>query len=523
MVTVLTHGALVLFIATVANRILAFLNQIVLMKYIGPETVGLFQMIFPIYILLLVLATAGIPVALTKRVAEEAAQGQWGNVRKYVITALFSTTLIATAVTVIAFFLPSFLFSQVVADVRAETAYLVLLPSILLVALSSVLRSLCQGLQAMEPTAIASFVEQVIRIVSGLSLALLLLPQGLQWAAAGVALGITLGELFGLISLAFFSGPHLFRRLKTFWSHINMPTTTTLRQSFFSLWPLAYPIAISRIITCLMLSVDAYLIPRSLQASGMTLSEATSAFGSFNGGAAPLITIPTVFTIPLSISLIPGIAESWALKQRETVRYRTMKALRITALVSWPVLSILFLVGGDIAELLFDLEGLGPSLSILAIGALFLYFHQTTTSILQGMGKVFFPLLVTVFASVVRALTFLTLASSPQFGLEGVAWAYSFSNIITAFLHFAWLYFYLKISLHQLTSLFRPALGAILMMFIFHFLFTNLLDPLPLLLKLLMATVPSLLVYLISLPFLGSLTRDDLHSLPGLRWFVKKW
>ncbi|QGG48269.1 putative polysaccharide biosynthesis protein [Heliorestis convoluta] len=522
MVTLLTYGALVLFVATVANRILAFFNQIVLMKYIGPETVGLFQMIFPIYILLLVLATAGIPVALTKKAAEEAAKGQWGNVRTYVIAALVSTVFMGTFVTIIAFFLPSFLFTEVVADVRAETAYLVLLPSILLIAISSVLRSFCQGLQSMEPTAIASFVEQVIRIVTGLTAALLLLPKGLEWAAAGVALGITLGELFGLLSLSFLSGPFLFRRLKTFWSHIHMPSTLSLRQAFFSLWPLAYPIAISRIITCLMLSVDAYLIPRTLQESGMSMAEATAAFGSFNGGAAPLVTIPTVFTIPLSISLIPGIAESWALQQRETVRYRTVKALRFTALVSWPIVAILFLAGGDIANLLFDLEGLGPSLRILAVGALFLYIHQTTTSILQGMGQVVFPLIVTVIASAVRAFAFIYLASSPDLGLEGVAWAYSISNFITALFHLAWFYHYLNISVHQWMFLFRPALGAILMMLSFYYLFGAMAEDHSLLMRLMLASVPSTLLYLVSLPLLGCLTKDDLSSLPGLRWLRRK-
>lgn len=522
MSTALTYGTMVLFAATLVNRMLSFYNQIILMKYIGPETIGLFQMTYPVYVLLLVLATVGLPVALTKRVAEEATLGLWGNVRQMIVAATVALAINGTIVTCLALFLPKLLFPEVIVDIRAESAYWALIPSILFVCFSSVIRAFCQGLQSMEPPAIASFMEQVIRILSGISLALFLLPLGIAWAAVGIALGITIGELFGLISIMLLAGPHLFARLKFFWKNINMTSSLTLRRAFFSLWPLAYPTAISRIITCLMITVDSILIPRSLHNSGMSLSEATSAFGSFNGGAAPLITIPTVFTIPLSISLVPGIAESWALRQMNAVKYRTIKALRLTSMMGWPVIVIILLIGEEISLLMFGLKGLGPSLRILALGALFLYIHQTTTGILQGMGRVAFPLVVTIVASAIRSITFIYLASIPYFGLQGVALAYTLSNMITATFHLAWFRVNLGLQWKEIMVIFKPGAAAVLMATMFYISARLLQDTdHNSLTRIVIPVVTSVFTYVVSLPLLGCIKGNEIKTLPGGAWLLK--
>ncbi|WP_170291603.1 putative polysaccharide biosynthesis protein [Heliobacterium mobile] len=516
MATALTYGTVILFGATLLNRFLAFFNQIVMMKYIGPETVGLFQMIYPIYILLLVVATAGIPVALTKRVAEEAARGQWGNVRQMVSTSMVLLALGGVIITGAAAILPQYLFPGLVADRRAESAFWVLIPSIFFICLASGLRAFCQGMQSMEPPSLASMVEQVIRIASGLSLALWLLPRGIAYAAAGIALGITLGELFGLAALLWLSGPFLFQRLKRFWNNKSMPATFGRRFALRSLWPLAYPVASSRIIGCLMLTLDAFLIPRCLQLSGMTLSEATAAFGSLVGGLAPLITIPTVFTIPLSTSLVSGIAESWALRQTEAVRYRTVKALRLTAVIGWPCVGMILLVGDDVASSLFGIQGMSAPLHILTIGAFFLYIYSTTTGILQGMGQVMFPLVVTVITSALRIFLFIYVASLPLFGLKGIALGYTVTNLVTACLHVWWFRGKLGMSGSDLLHLLRPALAAVAMIGTFQIYlqvssylgYTS-----PFLSGL--SGLLALLLYLLLLFPLGSLTREDLRTFPG--------
>lgn len=67
------QGAFILLIAGLINRFLGFGYQIAIIRLIGPEGVGLFNIVFPVYIMMLVLASAGIPLAIAKLVAEEVA------------------------------------------------------------------------------------------------------------------------------------------------------------------------------------------------------------------------------------------------------------------------------------------------------------------------------------------------------------------------------------------------------------------------------------------------------------------
>ncbi|MDD2420535.1 MAG: polysaccharide biosynthesis protein [Heliobacteriaceae bacterium] len=520
MPTALVYGTLVLFSATLINRLLGFFNQVVLMKYIGPETVGLVQMVYPVYLLLLVTATAGFPVAVTKRIAEEAAFNHWGNIRRILQVAALVLLPLGLLITCIAIFLPHLIFSHLIVDNRAVAAFWALVPSILIVGLSSLMRAFCQGMQAMEPPALSALIEQLIRIMAGLALAFFLLPHGPTWAATGIAAGISLGEFFGLASILMLGGPYFFQRLKHFWYGRKQPASLSCRQAFHLLWPLAYPVAISRILTGLMITLDASLIPRCLQASGLSLAEATKTFGSFNGGIAPLLSIPTVVTIPLATGMLAGISESWALGQVSTVRYRTLKALKITAFVGWPLIGLLLLLGEEAMTLLFNLSGFGACLHILAIGAIFQYLHQTTTGILQGLGRVVFPLVVTIFAGTTRALVYFHLASSPSWGVIGVAVAYSLSNALTAFCHLAFLRGHLTLAWRDYLAVFLP--GAALLPMAGGFIIAGLIADFP-------ATGWAVIVYsccalgayLLSLPFLGCISRDDLRIFTGNVWFSR--
>ncbi|ABZ85097.1 stage v sporulation protein b [Heliomicrobium modesticaldum Ice1] len=521
MATALTYGTLVLMAATLLNRLLSFYNQIVLMRYIGAETVGLFQMIYPVYILLLVAATFGIPVALTKRIAEEAAYNRWGNVRRLMKVSVLLLVAGGMAVTAAAFLLSRSLFPALVADDRAVTAFWPLLPSIVLISFASAIRSFCQGMQEMAPSSIASFVEQVVRIVSGISLALVLLPRGAGWAAAGMTLGITLGELFGLVTLLIFASPLFFSRLKLFWAGYRARATISTGQALRSLWPVACPVAASRIAACLIMGLDAYLIPRVLQQAGLSLSEATTAFGSLVGGLVPLIAIPAVFTAPLSVSLVPGIAESWALKQERTVRYRAVKALRLTAVIGWPAAVLLGIIGDRFASLFFGLDHMGDTIQILAWGAPFFYLQSTTGGILQGLGMVVFPLLVTVATSLLRVGLFLTLATLPSVGLNGIAYGFTISNILAALLHLFWFHRRLGLTGRELSSSLLPLPAALvaaagLWVCLQVTAFAGRSD-----VTALVAMVAIMgILYFVTLAAYGGLTAADLRSFPGGVWLL---
>ena len=69
-------GTLILLFAGLITRILGFINRVLIARFIGEEGVGLYMMAYPTFILVVTLTQMGLPVAISKRVAEaEAIRG----------------------------------------------------------------------------------------------------------------------------------------------------------------------------------------------------------------------------------------------------------------------------------------------------------------------------------------------------------------------------------------------------------------------------------------------------------------
>lgn len=59
------HGAMILTLAGLVVKIIGSVNRILLSRLLGGEGIGLYQMAYPVYLLLLAISSAGIPVAIS--------------------------------------------------------------------------------------------------------------------------------------------------------------------------------------------------------------------------------------------------------------------------------------------------------------------------------------------------------------------------------------------------------------------------------------------------------------------------
>jgi len=62
----LLQGALMLMAAGAATRAIGTLYRIVIVRWAGPEALGLYQMVMPVYRMASAMATLRLPVALTR-------------------------------------------------------------------------------------------------------------------------------------------------------------------------------------------------------------------------------------------------------------------------------------------------------------------------------------------------------------------------------------------------------------------------------------------------------------------------
>ncbi|MEG6615593.1 stage V sporulation protein B [Peptococcaceae bacterium 1198_IL3148] len=453
------YGAMILFIASLFNRIIGFGYQMVVIRLIKPEGVGLFNMVYPVYIMAMVLSTLGIPLAIAKLVAEEVAKGNMRGAYRIFYICLSILIITATAVTVGLYLSTPFLMAHYFPNPKVYYSFLALIPGIFVVSMCSAFRGFFQGLQQMTPTAVTQILEQLVRVGAGLVIAYLLLPQGIEYAAIGMSLGVVLGEITGCITMLiiFFRSRPCPKQIGTI-----KPLGVSLKNIFY----LGIPVTLTRFISTAIMSIEAIIIPQRLIISGVSLTDATSMYGQFVGIAQTLLLTPAIITTALATALIPAVSDALAQNNLKLVQARTSEAIRLTNIAGLPCIVLFLLLPHELCGLLFGYREAGTSLAILALGGSFLYFCQTTTGILQGMGEAVRPFKNMLIASSFKIIGIYYLTSIPSLGIKGTAAVMSIYCIIYALLNYIDLKKLIGFRMYFIASIIKPLTSALIMGFV---------------------------------------------------------
>ncbi len=459
------HGTLVLTASSLFNRILGFVYQVLMVRLLKAEGIGLFSMIYPVYVLFLVVASAGIPVSIAKLVAEESARGNLAaayRILRISLGFILSSALVLTA-TLLLYGTP--LLEMVFDNPDVRLAFKVLTPGILIVSVCSAFRGFFQGLQQMTPTAVTQAVEQSVRVACGLALVYLLMPRGIAWATAGASAGVVLGELSGfLLMLLIF-----LTRRPVAGDAVGAPAfTEPLGVTCRRIFSLAGPVTVSRVVSTALLSVDAVIIPKRLAAAGLSIAEATASYGKLAGMAQTMLFTPGILTISLATALLPAISSAHARGDTALLLNRVGSALRLTLLIGIPSAVIFLTLSEHICGLLFGYPDVGVILGVLALGGPFLYIIQTTTGILQGLGKAVQPLVNLLIASVLKIAGIYYLVAVPGLAVNGAALTLAVHFMIMALLNLRDIRRFTGYRLNYLNSLGKTSLGGLAMVAVIY-------------------------------------------------------
>lgn len=424
------YGTAILVAASIFNRSVGFIYQILMMRLIKPEGVGLFSMIFPVYVMVLVIASMGIPVAISKLVAEEVAVDNLPGAYRIFKISLFLILASALFFTILLFFSSPLLIKHLFPNPDVKLCFTTLIPGVLIVSVCSAFRGFFQGLQRMSPTAITQAAEQLVRVTAGLTVAWLMLPRGVEYAAVGISLGVICGELVGLMFMIYI---YTTRRPRY---QASPQPREMVPLPLGRIFNLGVPVTLTRFVSTALMSIDALLIPRRLQMAGMSLNEATATYGQFVGIAEALFFTPGVVTIALATALIPAVSDATAQGKPHLVHSRIEDAIRITMLLGMPVAAVFLVLHHDLCLVLFGYGSAGDALFMLALSGPFLYLQQTTTGILQGLGKAGIPFKNLLKASLFKIAGIYYLTSIPGFGILGTALSMGTTYIIMSLLNY---------------------------------------------------------------------------------------
>ena len=378
----LLQGTVVLLCSSVVLRCLGFLYQILVVRIAGTESLGILNMTMPFYMLLVVIATMGMPIAITKLTAQYVASHGHIVIGQMMRTAFLLVLALSCGCLLAACILMPKAFSLLHTDARVSQCFVVLIPGIVIVPFCSVMRGYFQGMQQMVYPSVGQIVEQLIRVFCGIAFLLWVSPKDVLSMAMSLGAAAMLGEAGGC---AFLAVMYLHSRRK---SIAKLPNQSVDRkiQWMKPLLSLGIPVTATRLTSTVDMAIEASIVPFCLIASGHTINEAAAIYGQFSGVAVSLLTIPTVLTGALSTALIPAISEVAATGRKKALQQYCGRAVSVTWAFSLPIIFMLYLYGEEFGQMLFHIEGLGEMMRWLSFGAVFVYLGQTVVGILQGLG-----------------------------------------------------------------------------------------------------------------------------------------
>ncbi len=562
------HGAMVLGAAAIIVKIIGAVFRIPLGNLIGGQGLGYFSTAYNLFNTIYSLVTAGLPIAVSKMVAESMAKGRYRDVRRIARVSANLFIVLGVIGTILMFFLAG-PFANAAGNPNAYWALVSMAPTILFGCLMAIFRGYYQGQRNMYPTAISQIIEAIGKLVFGILFAIILLNLGVNsyanpgdmvygvqvysqqealeasypFAAAGAILGITLSTAVAAVYLMIKhrrSGDGISRQ-----DLVSAPRATERNILFKRLLWIAIPISIGAVINNLTNTIDLFTVMNRLETTLVTDEAAIrGVYGDLLSSASTTDLIPNflygcyqiainlynlipAITISLGISALPSISATWSVGDRASTKKNMESVLRITMLIAVPTGLGMMVLSGPILMLLYGGSSYAeaaiatPLLSILGLAVILVAMSTPIASMLQAVGRTDVPVKVMLVGGVVKLGINYVLIGIPGINIQGAAIGTVVCYIIILLSELVILCKYTSI-VPNITGVFIKPLfaGSICALAAYgaQSLIGMLTDSR---LSVIFSIGVAAIVYIIALLVTKSLTRDDLEMIPKGEKLIK--
>ncbi|UCZ51443.1 polysaccharide biosynthesis protein [Bacillus shivajii] len=401
------HSALLLTVATFISKILGSFFRVPLQNIAGNEVLGIYTLVYPVYMAVLALSVAGIPLALSKLISDARHNGQ-----EHQIQEIFKTASILAIV----FGFSSFFFvvinanfiSDYIGGQHTQLPLVIVSASLLIAPYMAIYRGFFQGFENMQPTAISQIIEQFVRVGVILIAAIFLAGQGAN--SNIIASGVMAGSFISVIAAVIY--------LRVLFARTNfLPKTNRYSFSLFVIWSkriikIAIPFCVGTLTLTLIFFIDSVTVPNQLLSYGYKREHITELYGIYGRGLI-LVQIPVVFAQALVLPLIPAISSG-----KSKTNNLIDKSMNYIHLISWPLSIGLFALTVPLNYAFFGDFQESHVLALTHISALLMTFSVLTTGIMQGIDRSYHAALTLIGLTLLKVFT--NSYFIEQFGLLGL-------------------------------------------------------------------------------------------------------
>lgn len=422
----LIRGTIILTLAGLLSKVFGFLMRVFLSRYLGAEGLGIVQLVTPLHILGVVIASYGVQTAISRFVssASEAATRERFRILKSGLTLGMSLS--------VSYALILFTFSEGLAHYLLQEPVCASLLRVVAICTPLETLHLCingyyYGKKKTGVPAVSQLLEQSSRVFFVWILFAVTSKEGIPFTPLHAVLGNLAGDIASLLfSLTALS---LEKRAGK-----RQPSSkcASYRQILSRIGSVALPLTFSQTITHLFQSVETVLIPAMLRAFGYDGSTALSMYGILTGMALPLIMFPSTLTNSFAVLLLPTISEAHSRGNHRLIDVLTRHTIHVCLLLGIFSTGFFVCMGKESGLVIFDNELAGSYIITLGFLCPFLFLNMTLSSVLNGLGRTALVFRNNLIGLSIRIL--FTLLIIPKTGIYGYFMGFLLSAVLTTFL-----------------------------------------------------------------------------------------
>lgn len=412
------YGTALLAMATAIVKVIGALYKIPLNAIIGEQGFGYYSTAYEIYSVLLMISTAGLPVAMSRMISQASSLGHNNQIRRIYSTA--KSIFLALGITGS---LLMTLFCRQLAQFQnqpdAWAAIGCLGPCVLLICIMSTYRGFFQGQSNMLPTSVSQVLEAVVKLIVGMAAAvgILYFTRDVSLAAGGAILGVTVSCLV--------SSVYLHRCFRS--AYHTLPESSEQADSFGTtakhLLAIAIPITIGSAGLQILTTLETKIYMGQLLGLGYTQSEADTMRGIYSM-TQTIFNMPCAFITPITISVIPAITSHLTLGDHKAARTTSESAARVTGLICMPCAFGLAVLAQPVTALLggYTGEKLALATSLMTVLGICIMFNAVvllTNAMMQAHGHVNIPVINMFIGGILKLVIVYILTGNREIGILG--------------------------------------------------------------------------------------------------------
>ncbi len=413
----IVKGTLILTVAGFITRFIGFFYRIFLSNTLGPEMMGIYQLIWPVYGICFTIYATGIQTSISRLVAAELGKRNSRNVYKILRIGLILSVSLAAVLTILLYMNADLIARRFLLEKRSADSLRILAWAFPFCGVTACINGYYYGLKRAAVPASTQLLEQLVRVFIVYMIAMVGGQGDMKVTCELAVFGVVAGEIASCL-YNFFS---MFVTRSPADLLLNGPDPAAKADSrgqiAGKLLSLSVPLSANRLLLSILHSIEAVLIPAMLRRFGLTTQEALALFGILNGMSIPFIMFPTALTNALAVLILPTVSEAQAVKNEQVIAKTTEISIKYSLIIGIISTGLFIIFGRNLGNSVFHNELAGSYLMILAWLCPLMYVATTLSSVINGLGKAHITFINSIISSICKIALVVTLI--PAYGING--------------------------------------------------------------------------------------------------------